>query len=97
MTRDLGCRDAVARLWEYLDGDLSRADVDALEAHLSFCLRCCGELAFARELRAALGSTARQPVPDDVQARLTAFAASLDLLAADLDGTAPTTPEEPWS
>lgn len=98
MTQTFGCQDAVRRLWEYLDGDLSGPDVEALEQHLSFCLRCCGELAFARELRQTLGATARQPIPRDVHARLTAFVDSLDLLAAtDLDRTGTTSPEEPWT
>jgi anti-sigma factor (TIGR02949 family) len=96
MTRTFACHDAVKRLWEYLDGDLPGPDVEALEQHLSFCLRCCGELAFARELRQTLSTTAHEPVPRDVHARLTAFVDSLDVLATDPDRTATTSPEEPW-
>jgi anti-sigma factor (TIGR02949 family) len=97
MTRTFDCHDAVKRLWEYLDGDLAAPDVEALEHHLSFCLRCCGELGFAGELRRMLGSTAHQPVPDDVRARLMAFADRLDHLSADTDSTGPSSHGETWS
>jgi anti-sigma factor RsiW len=72
MTRPLRCREAVERLWTYLDGDLDAIDHEEVEAHLSFCLRCCGELAFAREVRARLAAS-QVPVPDDVHDRLAAF------------------------
>lgn len=72
MIRSLRCREAVERLWGYLDGDLAVIDHAEVEAHLSFCLRCCGELAFAREVRARLANS-HVPLPDDVHDRLEAF------------------------
>lgn len=72
MIRPLRCREAVERLWTYLDGDLDAIGHEEVEAHLSFCLRCCGELAFAREVRDRLASS-HVAVPDDVHDRLEAF------------------------
>lgn len=72
MTRRLGCREAVDRLWDHLDHDLDVADQQALDDHLAFCLRCCGELDFAREVRARLTATAPEP-PADVRGRLEGF------------------------
>ena len=46
------CAEAVRQLWEYLDGVVEEADREAIEEHLSFCRRCCGELDFADSLRA---------------------------------------------
>lgn len=74
----IGCGEAVARLWDYLDGDLGAVDRHTVEEHLAFCLRCCGELEFARELRRLLQTTGRAPVPQDVQMRLLAFLDRID-------------------
>lgn len=73
MTSAIGCTEAVRRLWDLLDDELGAADRQVLDEHLSWCLRCCGELAFARELRAMLREKATTELPDDVQARLEGF------------------------
>jgi mycothiol system anti-sigma-R factor len=66
------CAEAVKQLWEYLDGELAEQDRAAIEEHLSFCRRCCGEVEFAEELRAFLGREAAEEIPDEVRARLIA-------------------------
>ena len=66
------CAEAVRHLWEYLDGTLDENDRKAIDEHLSFCRRCCGEAEFADELRTFLRSSADVELPDDVRARLTA-------------------------
>ncbi|MFA9429354.1 zf-HC2 domain-containing protein [Egicoccus sp. AB-alg2] len=77
MTPAMGCADAVRNLWEYLDGELARHDHDALEAHLDWCRRCCGELALAEELRSLLTDRTTTDVPVDVLDRLETFVAGL--------------------
>jgi anti-sigma factor (TIGR02949 family) len=52
------CEEAVRQLWEYLDGALGEAEHEAIEQHLSFCRRCCGEAEFAEELRKFLRAAA---------------------------------------
>jgi SAM-dependent methyltransferase len=47
----ISCAEATKRLWEYLDATIDATTKEALEEHLARCLRCCGELEFARELR----------------------------------------------
>jgi mycothiol system anti-sigma-R factor len=66
------CAEAVKQLWEYLDGELAEQDRAAIEEHLSFCRRCCGEVEFAQELRAFLAREAVAEIPDEVRARLIA-------------------------
>ncbi len=66
------CSEAVKQLWGYLDGALAEHDRAAIEEHLSFCRRCCGELEFAHELRAFLTREAADEIPDEVRARLIA-------------------------
>lgn len=66
------CAEAVQQLWEYLDGMVAESDREAIEEHLSFCRRCCGELDFAEELRAFLAQPDEPDLPADVKARLLA-------------------------
>ncbi len=56
--RVISCREAVERLWFYLDGTLERADERELEAHLELCRQCCGKLEFARRIQRLLRQTA---------------------------------------
>jgi mycothiol system anti-sigma-R factor len=64
------CAEAVKQLWEYLDGELPEESRAAVEEHLSFCRRCCGEAEFAAELRGFLAREAAEELPDDVRTRL---------------------------
>ena len=80
--RPMDCRHAVARLWDLLDGDIDAIDRAALERHLAFCVRCCGELAFAEELRSLLRRRTEAVMPADVEERLARF---VDALPDPLD------------
>lgn len=82
MTTRIGCREAVERLWAYLDEELDEADHRAIDDHLAFCLRCCGELEFAREVRGAMANST-PPLPRDAQHRLERFIEELDIHDAD--------------
>ena len=66
----ISCAEAVRELWNYLDGLVDDAERAAVEAHLSVCRRCCGELEFAEELRGFLAQNAHEELPPDVHARL---------------------------
>jgi hypothetical protein len=52
-------------------------DQERVEQHLSFCRSCCGELEFAKEIRAFLASGDVQDIPSDVRARLEGFVRDL--------------------
>jgi anti-sigma factor (TIGR02949 family) len=67
------CSEAVRRMWDFLDRSLSARDAAAVENHLAFCRRCCGELEFAKEIRAFLRSHEVEEMPPDVRSRLEAF------------------------
>ena len=71
------CSDAVRQLWDYLDQAISAEDQEQVERHLAFCRTCCGELEFAKELRAFLASGGAQEIPADVKARLERFVREL--------------------
>jgi mycothiol system anti-sigma-R factor len=72
------CAEAVRQLWDYLDGVVDESQREAIEEHLSFCRRCCGEVEFAEELRTFLAGHADEELPADVRARLQATLEQLD-------------------
>ena len=67
------CREAVARLWAYLDRHLGRVEEAELEEHLGLCLHCCGELRFAQHLRERLRASGDPAVDEATRRRLEAF------------------------
>jgi anti-sigma factor RsiW len=68
----ISCAEAVHQLWEYLDGVVDDCHRAALEEHLAFCRRCCGEMEFAEELRSFLGAHADDELSPTIHARLLA-------------------------
>lgn len=68
----ISCSEAVEKLWAYLDATVGQSDREAVEEHLARCLRCCGELEFAVELRRFLASSGHEDVPPEVLSRLQA-------------------------
>lgn len=62
------CRDVVAFLAAYLDGDLPPARRQEFEAHLALCPDCVAYLESYRETRrlGALAYSLDGPVPEDV-------------------------------
>jgi mycothiol system anti-sigma-R factor len=75
--RLITCSEAVKRLWELLDQALSPEDQARVEDHLAFCRTCCGELEFAKELRAFLQSQGAEEIPADVKQKLERFVEEL--------------------
>lgn len=60
----INCKEAVSRLWAYLDRNLGLPQQKELEEHLGLCRHCCGELEFAKQIRDRLkqsGSTTEMP------------------------------------
>jgi mycothiol system anti-sigma-R factor len=63
------CKEAVERLWSYLDKQLEPPREKELQEHLGVCVHCCGELEFAQQVRAKLGRTEAQ-MPAETRARV---------------------------
>jgi mycothiol system anti-sigma-R factor len=57
----IDCKEAVRRMWAYLDAGLPTGSALDLEAHLDTCRRCCGELEFSRHLRAMIAARVAAP------------------------------------
>jgi mycothiol system anti-sigma-R factor len=70
----ISCGEAVEQLWAYLDRELDDIEHQAVEAHLAFCRRCCGEMEFAEHLRRLLATRgAGDVLPTEVRTRLDRF------------------------
>ena len=78
----ISCSQAVEQLWDYLENEVAGGDRAAIEEHLAFCRRCCGEVEFAEELRSVLASAADIELPPAVEQRLTGVLDDLDEPAA---------------
>ncbi|MEO6059198.1 MAG: zf-HC2 domain-containing protein [Candidatus Limnocylindria bacterium] len=65
----IDCREAVRRMWAYLDHALERGPLEEFETHLEACQRCCGELEFSRHLKEMVAATGSETLPDPLRRR----------------------------
>ncbi len=74
----IGCKEAVSRLYAYLDRHLGRVPEAEVEEHLKLCRHCCGELEFAKQVRGALRrhSSVHEITPE-VRTQIEAFVKDL--------------------
>jgi mycothiol system anti-sigma-R factor len=67
----ISCEDALARVYEFLDGELSEGWRDRVRAHFEVCKRCYPHLACERSFKIALQRAIEgQRAPDAVRDRL---------------------------
>jgi mycothiol system anti-sigma-R factor len=66
----IDCREAVRRMWAYLDHALDRGPTEELETHLEACQRCCGELEFSRHLKEMAAASGSETMPDALRRRI---------------------------
>ncbi len=66
----IDCREAVSRMWAYLEHGLEADREHELDTHLDTCVRCCGELEFSRQLRARVASDDAVALPDELRLRI---------------------------
>jgi mycothiol system anti-sigma-R factor len=65
------CRDAVHRLYHYLDGELDDARRAVIRSHLDECLPCLEAFGFEVELRQVIARKCRDQVPEELRIRIT--------------------------
>ena len=71
MTHDEGsCTEAIHRLYEYLDGELTPALRMVIQQHLDDCLPCLEAFDFEAELRSIVAQKCRDTVPDGLRLRI---------------------------
>ena len=66
----IDCREAVRRMWEYIDLALEPGPTEELESHLEACQRCCGELEFSRHLKEIVAASGSDSLPDPLRKKI---------------------------
>lgn len=80
------CEDVLARLWEFIDGELAHDERDAVRQHLEVCRRCYPQYdfqrAYLRYVRGVAGNEQASP-----QCRRQLFQALLEQERRGLEGS----------
>lgn len=70
MTTQFDCEEAVAKLLEYLDGELDETGRRLMESHLETCRECFNRAEFERRLGERVAQTASVPAPESFRRRV---------------------------
>jgi anti-sigma factor (TIGR02949 family) len=62
-TDDVGCEQALKRLLEFLDRELSDSEHDSVERHLRTCRGCCSRMEFESRLKQRLSALSGDDAP----------------------------------
>jgi len=73
------CRDALARLYEFLDGELTGEKAAEIRRHLEICEACYPDLCFGRAFRDALRRAAQgqAAAPEELRKKVAELLRSL--------------------
>jgi len=69
-TDDVGCEQALKRLVEFVDHELSDSEHDGVEQHLRICRNCCSRMEFERRLKERLSALSTEDVPSTTRDRV---------------------------
>jgi mycothiol system anti-sigma-R factor len=64
------CDQVIARLWEYLDGELDPERSAPIQAHLEMCARCFPQYEFQRAYKTFVRRSAQQEIPPALRRRI---------------------------
>ena len=69
---ELDCREALHRIYHFLDGELTPERRRQIEDHLNGCSPCFEMYGFEAELRRLVACKCQEAVPDELRARIAA-------------------------
>ncbi|MHB8245772.1 MAG: mycothiol system anti-sigma-R factor [Acidimicrobiales bacterium] len=69
---DLDCREALHRIYHFLDGELTAERRSQIEAHLNCCSPCLDMFGFEAELRKVVACKCQEAVPDELREKIAA-------------------------
>lgn len=65
------CQEALARIQEFMDGEMDPAEAGNVEEHFELCTRCYPHLKLEEEFRRKVQCALKQPaVPPELRARV---------------------------
>jgi mycothiol system anti-sigma-R factor len=68
--KEIGCEEALRRMFEYLDRELDGARHAEMEQHLHTCRACFSRAEFERRLKGKLGTAGNEPAPPEFEYRI---------------------------
>ena len=69
---DVDCREALHRVYHFLDGELTPERRDQIAHHLDRCSPCLDAFGFETEIRRLVANRCRDLVPDELRTRIAA-------------------------
>lgn len=69
-TNEIGCEEALRRVFEYLDRELDATRHAEMERHLHTCRACYSRAEFEKRLKARLGALGAEPAPSEFAQRI---------------------------
>jgi anti-sigma factor (TIGR02949 family) len=69
-TDDMGCEQALKRLLEFIDHELSDSEYDGVERHLRTCRGCCSRMEFESRLKQRLSALSTKDAPSTARDRV---------------------------
>ena len=69
-TDEMGCEQALKRLLEFIDHELSDSEYDSVERHLRTCRGCCSRMEFESRLKQRLSALSTEDVPSTTRDRV---------------------------
>jgi mycothiol system anti-sigma-R factor len=66
----LDCREALHRIYHFLDGELTSGRRHEIESHLDRCSPCLDLFGFEKELRRVVADKCRDAVPQGLRERI---------------------------
>jgi anti-sigma factor (TIGR02949 family) len=70
---NMGCDEALKRLLEFIDRELSESDHDSVERHLRTCRSCYSRMEFEHRLKQRLSALSADDVPVKSRDRIRAL------------------------
>jgi anti-sigma factor (TIGR02949 family) len=64
------CDHVIARLWEYIDGELTEEGAAGGRTHLDICSRCFPQYDFQRAFKEFTRRSAQTPLPPELRRRV---------------------------
>jgi anti-sigma factor (TIGR02949 family) len=64
------CDQVIAKLWEFVDGELNEEQAETVRAHLDICGRCFPQYNFQRAYKEFIRRSRDQPLPQGLRRRV---------------------------
>lgn len=68
--KEIGCEQALARLFDYLDRELDATRHAEMERHLHTCRACYSRAEFEKRLKGKLGALGEEQTPPEFEQRI---------------------------